>query len=517
VLELAGALVPGLPLAAAAWIAAGWAAGLNRGEAGERATARVAVAAAAGSLILLLGLGLLAAVRGAPGQVVLARWLASGEYQVGLSLTLDPLALSAATLAALLCLLALRFSTHYMHREPGFQRFFAVMSLFTAGVLLLVTAGNAVLAFVGWELAGVSSYLLIGYVYDRPTATGNALRALVANRIGDAGLMLGIALAFLWTGGVEWPALFAAGERLETLTAGALAAGFLLAALAKSAQVPFAPWLGRALEGPTPSSAVFYGAVMVHAGVYLVLRLEPLLIEAPALLHTMVVLGGLTAIYGYLGGLVQADVKSALTFSVSAQVGLMFLACGLGYFELAAWHMAAHAGWRAYQFLSAPGYLHLVSRPARPAPAWLARRRTLFAAAVRRFWLDPAADALLVAPTRRLASEARALDERVINRVVGLPEQTGTLSSLAEWETRGPGALGVEGEIARARGVAGHSLEWLARTLAWVEDRLVMKHGAQGATRALRHMGSYLLRVEELLSQPRYLLLLIAATFVVIL
>jgi NADH:ubiquinone oxidoreductase subunit 5 (subunit L)/multisubunit Na+/H+ antiporter MnhA subunit len=511
------ALAPGLPLLAAAWIGVRWASGRSRGERGERPTARVALAATCGSLLVLLALDVHALLRGPPGQMVLGEWIAVGEHRVLLSLTLDPLALTAATLAALLCLLTLRFAVAYMHREAGFQRFFAVMCLFTAGILLVATAGNAVLAFVGWELAGTSSYLLIGYAYDRPTATENALRALVTNRIGDAGFLLAVALALLWAGSVEWPALFAASRGFETMALGTLAGGFVLAALAKSAQVPFSPWLGRALEGPTPSSALFYGAIMVHAGVFLVIRLEPLLQQAPAVRATLVALGALTTAYGYLGGLVQTDVKSALTFSVSAQVGLMFLACGLGYFELAAWHMAAHAAWRSYQFLSAPGYMHLVSRPTRGVPRWLAGHRTLFVAATQRFWLDPAADAILTEPTRLLASEVRAFDDRVVTRIVGLPEQTGAVSALADWEARAQSRLGVEGDITRARGAAGRLLAWVALGLAWIEDRLVVKGGAERATRPLRLIGGYLARADELLSRPRYLFLLIAATFVVIL
>jgi NADH:ubiquinone oxidoreductase subunit 2 (subunit N) len=506
--QLAG-LIPVLPLLASGWIALGYVIGKNRGERGERHTARVILGAAALSLVLVLALDILALLRQVPGQVQLGLWLSSGPYQVRISFTLDWLGLAMTTLVATLSLLTLRFSVHYMHREAGFQRFFMTLSLFMAG--------NAVLTFVGWELAGVSSYLLIAYAFDRPTATGNAERAFITNRIGDAGFVMGIFLAFFWLGDIEWPAILEGRSDLDSLNIGLIAAAFLLAALVKSAQVPFAPWIARALEGPTPSSAIFYGSLMVHAGVYLVIRLQPLLEQAPALMLLLVVLGLLTALYGFLGGLVQTDVKSALIFSTTAQVGLMFLACGLGGFTLAAWYLAAHALWRAYQFLSAPALMHLASRPARPVPAWLQRQRWLYTASLQRFWLDPLANALLVRPTQSLARDVHTFDEQVVTPLIGLPEQTRAISSLAQWEAQRQGYFTAEGNIARGQGLLGRLLEWIASVLHWFEEHLVLKGGGEGLLGAIQHIGRYLMRIESLLSQPRYLLLLILATFVVIL
>ena len=188
-------LIPLLPLLAALWIGINLVAGRNLGEAGERPSAWIVFGATLGSLLLLLILDLRALFQGAPGQLVFSSWLSSGSYQVLISFTLDSFALAMATLVALLCLITIRFSIDYLHREQGFQRFFMILSLFSSAMLLIVMAGNAALVFVGWELAGVSSYLLIAYAYDRPTATGNATRAFVTNRIGDAGFVLGIAFS----------------------------------------------------------------------------------------------------------------------------------------------------------------------------------------------------------------------------------------------------------------------------------------------------------------------------------
>ncbi len=506
-------LVPALPLLAALWIALGLIFGWRRGEAAEPATARLAVGAAGLSLLLLLLIDLLAMVQGAPGQVKLGLWLSSGDYQVLISFTLDSFGLCMATLAGLLSLLSISFAVNYLHRERGFHRFFLLMSLFNGAMLLLLTAGNAVLTFIGWELAGVSSYLLIGYAYQRPRAVENATRAFVTNRIGDAGFILAIALCWQWLGGVEWSQI-AGGT--QTQNAGLIASGFLLAAMTKSAQVPFSPWITRALEGPTPSSALFYGAVMVHAGVYLIIRLEPLLIQAPLIMALVLVIGLLTTLYGYLCGLVQTDVKSALVFSTLAQIGLMFAACGLGWFELAAWHLAAHASWRGYQFLQAPALMHLINRPARPAPALLSRIPRLHTAALQRFWLDHIAEWLLIRPTRSLAQDLQAFDAKLVNRMVGLPSPNSAISSLASWEVRRHESAGEDIGVGHGRGLLGRIMQWIAGLLRWVEEHLVLNRGGAGLKRAIELASVYLLRAEQLLSQPRYLLLLIMATFVVI-
>lgn len=510
-------LVPLIPWLAAAWIGFGRLTGTNVGEAGEPKTARSAVGAIGLSLLLLLGLDGIALVEGAPGYVRFAPWLESGSYRVNIDFLLDGLALAVATLIALVAFLVTRFSVTYMHREAGFQRFFAILSLFSGAMLLIVTAGNVVLAFVGWELAGLSSYLLIGYAFDRNTATANATRAFITNRFGDAGFVFGIALSFLWLHSIEWPDIRNAAASLGTLNSGVVAAGFVLAALAKSAQMPFSAWLARALEGPTPSSAVFYGSLMVHAGVFLILRVEPLILQAPLLGIALAGLGALTAIHGILAGLTQSDVKSALVFSVQAQVGLMFLECGLGWFDLAAWHMALHAGFRIYQFLSAPGYMHLAGGVTRPVPAWLAARGHLYTAALGRFWIDPLSEILVVRPTLSLARDVQAFDQGLVDRMVGRPDTVGMVTSLAEWEEQRLGQGADDTEVGHARGLLGRTLERLAAWLHWFEERLVLSSGGEGLLRLIRRLGKPLMQVDGLLSQPRYLILLIALTFVIIL
>ncbi|MBF0143354.1 MAG: hypothetical protein HQL57_04595 [Magnetococcales bacterium] len=512
-------LVPLLPLLVALGIGIDRFLWGDRGEAGEGVMARSAQAAAGGSLLLLLFLDLVALGEGAfPGQVMLFPWLESGSFRLAVSFTLDRLSLPMATLVAVVGFLTVRFSVNYMHREGGFARFFAVLSLFLGAMFLLVLAGNPGLMFVGWELAGVASYLLIGYAVERTTAVRNATVALVTNRFGDAGFLIGLLLAQRWALPLEWSELVAGAGELDNLHVGVMTGGFLVAALAKSAQLPFAAWIPRALEGPTPSSAVFYGSLMVHAGVYFLLRLEPLLLTTPILMVFLSLVGLLTIVHGAMVGLVQTDVKSAFIFSIQAQVGLMFLACGVGWFELAFWHMLAHAAWRAYPFLSAPSYMHLVQGRARPVPAWLAPSLALYALAVRRSWLDALGEMLILRPAHALARDLQTFDEWGIDRVVGHTQGGGSPSSLGEWESLSlSGHAPDSPEVAWGRGMLGRALQRLAVGCNWFEERLLLRSGREGFDRFLLRLGHYLELTDRLLAMPRYLLLLVIMTFVFLL
>jgi formate hydrogenlyase subunit 3/multisubunit Na+/H+ antiporter MnhD subunit len=500
------ALVPALPLFAALLVVLRHLLRGPRGEAGEALTAALSLGAAGLACVVMLALAVHGLLDGTPHTVHLGDWFASGDWHIPLSFTLDALSLGFGSAVAFIALATLQFARRYMHREDGFDRFFAGMNLFAGGMLLVVLAGNAALVFVGWELMGFASWLLIGYAHERPVATVNAQRAFLTNRVGDAGLLLAMALALLWVGSLEWDALAAGSVRLPTLYVSLIALGFTLAALAKSAQVPFTPWIARALEGPTPSSAIFYGAVMVHAGVFLLVRLEPVLVHAPGVLFLIGVLGALTVLVAWLAGYVQSDVKSALLFAGLAQVGLMFVAIGLGWFTLAAWHAALHALWQAWQFLAAPAYMHMLDAPTPPAPAWLTRHPRLYTAALQRFWLEPLADRLLTQPTRALARDVRAIDENVVSRLVGMSESQRAAELLAPYE-----------EVVKGRGVIGGALAWSADRLDRFEQRLVLQGGGGGIGRGLARLGVWLRFVESLLEQPRYLLLLIMATLVVIL
>jgi NADH:ubiquinone oxidoreductase subunit 5 (subunit L)/multisubunit Na+/H+ antiporter MnhA subunit len=513
-------LIPSLPLLAAFSIGIGIVSGRTQGETQERFSSGWVAGTSALSCLLALIAWLLREFHLLTETIVLGQWLHSGDYIVYISFSADRLSLGLTFLFSLLALMVARFSTQYMHRETGFHRFFLILALFTSAMQVLVLAGNAVFTFIGWEIAGVCSFLLIAYAYDRPVAAGNATRALVTNRIGDAGFILGIFLAFAWTGSVEWSTVLTTAPQLDDLQAGVLAVCFLVAAIAKSALFPLSPWLARAMEGPTPSSAIFYGGIMIHSGVYLVLRLEPLFEQASWAMLLMAVLGLITALYGYLCSLTQTDIKSALIFSTTAQMGLMFLAAGLGWWQWATWHLAAHAVLRCFQFLSAPSLMQtIVAYPTRPVPHFIARCRWLYWASLQRFWLEELSHWAIVKTIQNLAADLHAFDHRVVDRFIGLPVPAMRgLSSLAEWEEQKLGAAyRISGDVRQVSGLLGLLIHGVASALHWFEERLVLAGVGQDFTTFSRHIGPSLNRLEAALSRPRYLVLFVTMTLLAIL
>ncbi len=242
---------------------------------------------------------------------------------------------------------------------------------------------------------------------------------------------------------------------------------------------------------------------MIHAGVYLLLRLSPLLAQVPDVMVGLVVAGTATALYAWLCGLVQSDVKSALIFATVFQVALMFVAIGLGWTTLATVHLCLHAAWRAWQFLLAPSWLALTQGRPKPAPFWLRRWQWLYAAAIERFWLDRLGFTLLAKPTDSFAQDIRGLEEHFIDRALGEPGRGQPLNG--------------EHPLIVGDGLAGRALAGLAERLQRLETHLSLRGRGGVAERLLLRTSGYLRVVENLLEQPRYLMMAVMVTFVVIL
>ena len=536
-------VIPLFPLIAAAVIGVGHLLGVLNGEASETTTAGIANWAITLSCLLaltLLGADLLDKNAGSFG---IGQWLGSGNLNIQMTFITTGFSVVLAALFAILLFIIIRFSINYLHREPGFHRFFFLLSLFSSAMLLLVLSGNAIGTFIGWEIAGLCSYLLIAYAYDRPVAAFNATRVFVTNRIGDAGFILGMGLSYTWAKGLDWSQLNALSTQLTGGQASAIALCFAVAAFAKSAQIPFAPWLARAAEGPTPSSAVFYGAIMVHAGVYLMLLLQPIFERAPLIMFLVAVVGFLTAVYGFVVGLTQTDVKSSLFFATSGQLGLMFLECGLGFWELASWHLCAHAVVRGYQVLVAPSLMHnTLGNPIKPVDPDTAGWRWVYVASLQRFWLDQITDWALVKPVRGLAHDLAYFDDHVIDRAMGIPAPSlRTISTLAQMEKRKIAmreslyaSLGVSGslaqlkkqktavqpesqdnEFARGSGFAGNLTRRITAILYWFEDRLVIRGIGEDMISYGRQLGFSANKIERLLLNPGYLALFVSIILLV--
>src|SRR5437899_5251797 len=296
-----------------------------------------------------------------PRTVVVYRWFFGGDLQVNLGFLVDPLTCVMMLVVTGVGFLIHVYSVGYMHGEEGFTRFFAYMNLFMVSMLLLVMGNNYAVLFIGWEGVGLCSYLLIGYYYDRVSAAKAATKAFVVNRIGDAGFLIAIFLVFAHFGTLDYTEVFATAGTLNSTTAFAIAVCLLIGAVGKSAQLPLYTWLPDAMEGPTPVSALIHAATMVTAGVYLVVRNHAIYDLTPDALLLVGVIGGATALFAATIGLVQTDIKRVLAYSTVSQLGFMFLACGVGAYAAAIFHLVTHAFFKALLFLSAGSVIHALA------------------------------------------------------------------------------------------------------------------------------------------------------------
>lgn len=331
----------------------------------EHLTTRLTAGSLSASLIATLILtAAMAALKIEQVEIDLGPLFSVGDYSFELDLLVDHLTIPFMALTSALTGLIGAFSASYLHREPGFNRFFFLLLLFASGMLVLTMAGSVDLMFAGWETVGVTSALLIGFFRERAGPIKNALRAFAVYRICDVGFLTAAILIHHAAHTARFSQAFApcawpqGSAHLEGSMATAVGLLLVFAALGKSAQVPFTGWLPRAMEGPTPSSAIFYGALSIHAGVYLLLRSAPVLDAAPIAAGALVAIGVLTALHATFVGRAQTDIKSALAYASITQVGLIMAEVGLGFRILPLVHLSGHACLRTLQILRSPSILH---------------------------------------------------------------------------------------------------------------------------------------------------------------
>jgi NADH-quinone oxidoreductase subunit L len=294
-------------------------------------------------------------------------WIEVAGFRVPFSLLLDPLsAMMILTVSGVGSLIHI-YSVGYMAHDEERVRYFSHLNLFTFFMLLLVLGGNLPLMFVGWEGVGLCSYLLIGFWFKKKSASDAGKKAFIVNRVGDAGLILGMILAFHAFGTLD---LVDLAENIGSVPAealgqvgvvGAVALLLFVGACGKSAQIPLHVWLPDAMEGPTPVSALIHAATMVTAGVYMVARLAPLYDKSPTAMAVVATVGAVTALMAATIALVQTDIKRVLAYSTVSQLGYMFLACGVGAFGVAIFHLFTHAFFKALLFLGSGSVIHALS------------------------------------------------------------------------------------------------------------------------------------------------------------
>jgi NADH-ubiquinone oxidoreductase chain 5 len=264
-----------------------------------------------------------------PVSISVGCWLESELLYLSWGFLFDPLAVSMLLPVLIVSTLVILYSVGYMKGDPHQQRFFAYLSMFTFCMILLVTGDNYAILFIGWECVGITSYLLISFWYTRVQATKSAIQAIVMNRIGDWGLLIGLFGLFWLAGALDYSATFSITSIAHSDMVTMIGLGFLIGAMGKSAQIGLHVWLPQAMEGPTPVSALLHSATMVAAGIFLLLRISPLLEYSDTVLVQAIWIGSLTALFAATTGLFQNDLKRVIAYSTCSQLGMLLVDCGL--------------------------------------------------------------------------------------------------------------------------------------------------------------------------------------------
>ncbi len=291
-------------------------------------------------------------------EVTVYEWISAGDFHVEIGFLVDSLTAMLLLVVSTVGFLVHIYSIGYMDGDRGFWRFFAYLNLFMFSMLVLILADNFLLLYVGWELVGLCSYLLIGFWYKKPSAAGAAKKAFVVNRIGDLGFGLGVIMIWVNLGTLSFREVF---DRIGTLDEGTITLIALLlfaGAVGKSAQFPLHVWLPDAMEGPTPVSALIHAATMVNAGVYMVARSNPIFAEAPTAMLVVASIGAFTAIFAAAIALTQNDIKKVLAYSTVSQLAYMFLALGIGAWVAAIFHLVAHGFFKGLLFMGSGSVIH---------------------------------------------------------------------------------------------------------------------------------------------------------------
>nr|WBP63471.1 NADH dehydrogenase subunit 5 [Cladonia leporina] len=296
-----------------------------------------------------------------PVSIILFKWVDSESLDVLWGFSFDSLTVSMLIPVLIVSSLVHIYSIGYMSHDPHNQRFFSYLSLFTFMMIMLVTANNFLLMFVGWEGVGVCSYLLVSFWFTRIAANQSSMSAFLTNRVGDCLLTLGM-FTIIWTfGNLDYSAVFSLAANISENIVTIIGICLLIGAMAKSSQIGLHVWLPLAMEGPTPVSALIHAATMVTAGVYLLMRASPLIEYSSTVLILCLWIGSITTVFSSLIGLFQQDIKKVIAYSTMSQLGMMVIAVGLSSYNVALFHLVNHAFYKGLLFLGAGAVIHAVT------------------------------------------------------------------------------------------------------------------------------------------------------------
>jgi NADH-quinone oxidoreductase subunit L len=321
------------------------------------------IAIGASAIAFVLAVAIFLQVLGEPATHIrpMPTWIEAGALQVGFDLLVDQLTTVLLLVVTGVGLLVHIFSLGYMHGDARYERYFAYLNLFLASMLILVLGGNLLTLFLGWELVGLSSYLLIGFWFEKPAYAVAAKKAFITNRVGDVSLLVAMFLVFATFGTLTFTEFLPEAGTLSSGVAFALVLLLLGGAAAKSAQIPLYVWLPDAMAGPTPVSALIHAATMVTAGVYLMVRVSPLLVQSVPGMEVVAWIGAATALLAALIAIRQDDIKKILAYSTVSQLGYMFIGVGVGGFQEGVFHLTTHAFFKGLLFLAAGSVMHAMA------------------------------------------------------------------------------------------------------------------------------------------------------------
>ncbi len=296
-------------------------------------------------------------------------WISVGTLQLNVGFLIDPLTATMMVVVTFVSLMVHIYTIGYMHDDPGYQRFFSYIALFTFAMLMLVMSNNFLQLFFGWEAVGLVSYLLIGFWFTRPTAIYANMKAFLVNRVGDFGFLLGIGVVLATCGSLDYQTVFEVAPRIAAATVTLIPGHewslmtvmcilLFIGAMGKSAQMPLHVWLPDSMEGPTPISALIHAATMVTAGIFMVSRMSPLFEMSPTARSFVLVIGATTALFMAFLGIIQYDIKRVVAYSTLSQLGYMTVALGVSAYPVAIFHLATHAFFKALLFLGAGSVIH---------------------------------------------------------------------------------------------------------------------------------------------------------------
>jgi NAD(P)H-quinone oxidoreductase subunit 5 len=356
-------LIPVLPLVGAMAVGLGLIS-LNKATNNLRQVNAIFIVSLLGASMVLAFSLLWSQIQGHAPYTYSFEWASAGDFHLTMGYTIDQLSALMCVIVSTVAFLVMIYTDGYMAHDPGYVRFYAYLSIFSASMLGLVISPNLVQIYIFWELVGMCSYLLIGFWFDRKTAADACQKAFVTNRVGDFGLLLGMLGLYWATGSFEFDIM---GERLQDLvSSGLLSAGLaslfavlvFLGPVAKSAQFPLHVWLPDAMEGPTPISALIHAATMVAAGVFLIARMYPVFDDIPVAMNVIAWTGAFTAFLGASIALTQNDIKKSLAYSTISQLGYMVMAMGIGAYTAGLFHLMTHAYFKAMLFLGSGSVIH---------------------------------------------------------------------------------------------------------------------------------------------------------------